>query len=178
MKKLVLSVLCLWIGLSAYSQSVLQIDFGSSYEYVKSKLEERVGEFSVIENNGKLYTGDISVGDFPFHLSIFEFQKSGKSTWFNYADFQRLYPLSDSKTAIQDREYLCSLLKEKYHNKIESFKNKDGYICYRFGTDPQDSSCCLGFIILEKGRGNDRKQRLYLHLTYGPIQYIDTSSEF
>lgn len=165
--------------LCANAQSVLGIRFGLSYSVVKRSLEDRFGEFSVHENKGVLKIYDVEVGGFHFKYAEFDFQRNSGLSYFNYASFQTFYSATDIQTARDERDYLYSLLKDKYKNDyVEEYINKQGYKCYRFGTDPVDKNKALGRITLEKSKGKDGKTRLYLLLTYGPIYYLDKSSDF
>jgi hypothetical protein len=180
MKKIILFLIVFAGAMNLCAQSVMGIDFGSSYETVKSKLQERVGEFHFIESSGKLEClSGIALGGFDFDYADFEFQYGNGSSYFNYAYFEKRYTLDAVRIAIKDRDFLFSLLKDKYVSEfVDNYTNEDGYKCYRFGLNPKDKESVLGQIILEKAEGKDGKKRLYLCLRYGPIYYIDKASDF
>lgn len=174
-KAFILSMLL--VPLFLYSQSVLGIKFGSNYNSVKQALEDRYGKYSVYEDNGNLRVYDLAVGDYKFDSGKFEFQRNGGNTYFYFAIFSEHYSLSNKKEAIRNRDFLFSLISDKYEY-TESFVNDDGFKCYKFGKNPLDNSRVLGLITLAKGVGNDGISRYYLELSYGPIYYISKSSDF
>ena len=157
--------------------TVLGIRFGSSFSTVKSALQSRFGYSSVTEKSGILEVDNPRLGNSMFSLGTFDFQRSGNESYLNFADFQQYYSLKNESSAISDRDFLFSLIKEKYPF-TEQYVNKDGYKCYRFGINPKDINCSLGVIYLVKGLGKDGVKRLYLHLQYGPIFFIDKLSDF
>ena len=173
---LVICILSL-LPVISYSQSVLGIKFGSSYDVVKAALEERFGRYSVYETNGTLKVYNINVGEFPFDSGTFEFQIDDGRTYFYFAEFDERYPLSNKSVAISNRDYMFSIISDKY-DYVESYVNKDGFKCYKFGDNPLDKNKVLGMIILTKGVGNDGISRYYLYLQYGPIYYVDRTTDF
>jgi hypothetical protein len=182
MKDLVSLIVMLFLFCSSTTnaQSVLGIAFGSSYETVKSALVQRYGAGSVEDDNGvlKIYQ-NVNVGDYAFDYAHFDFQRQGSKSYFYFAHFEAHFPLGSSKEAIANRDYLFNLLKGKYMSDyVDSYINDQGYKCYKFGTNPRNNDMPLGYITLSKSVGNDRKERLYLDLEYGPIYYIDKSADF
>lgn len=80
------------------------------------------------------------MGDFEFNYGSFEFQRSGSSSYFNYAYFERRFPINAIKTAKSSRDYLFSLLKDKYEDDyVWNYINDQGFKCYQFGTNPKDA---------------------------------------
>lgn len=158
---------------------VCGIEFGSSYDHVKKKLEDRYGLYNVIENKGNLSIIDANVGEFKFNFLNFEFQREGNRSYFYYSCFSKYFQIKDFATAITIRDLLWNDIKRKYEDiYIEEYENSNGYRCYKFGINPLDSNRVLGLVTLEKAFGNDGEERIYLNLTYGPIYYIDQSSDF
>ena len=158
-------------------QSVLGIPFGYSREFVKEKLEARYGKYNVYDNSEGLKVYDISIGNFTFNVGVFEFQYWNGRTYFNYASFEQYY--SNVASAKNMRDYLYSVIKDKYSSDyIDEYVNKQGFKCYKFGTDPRDATKILGSISIERGYGKDGIERIYLNLIYGPIHNIDRSSDF
>ena len=158
--------------------TVLGIDFGSDKYTVLSTLRERFGHSNVTEENGIIEVENPSLGGFKFQYASFEFQYERGKTYLSNAVFQTNYTLGQESLAKRERDYLLSLMQPKYEKSIENFTNEDGFKCHRFGTNPRDLSKSLGLIILKKGTGKDGIKRLYLILSYGPINYIDPSSDF
>lgn len=178
MKKLVFICLLL-VSVMANAQSVMGIRFGSSIETVKQQLEQRLGEYSVIEDNGTLRISDFTMGDFYFHFGIFRFQYDGSKSFMSEADFAIFSEINDVEYMESNRDYLYSLIKEKYKGDyLEEFTNEQGFKCYKFGTNPLDNSKVLGKISLFQAESRKGTEQLYLRLHYGPIYYIDKSSDF
>lgn len=167
------------IAMAVNAQSVLGIPFGSDYTTTKELLAQRFGKYSVHEDNGTLMLYDFRMGDFSFSIGRFIFQYNGSKSYLNSAEFQTHYDASSTSAAKQSRDYLFSLIKPKYEDDyIEEYINDDGFKCYRFGINPMDDNRALGVVALERGKGRDGKERLYLHLIYFPIEYISASSDF
>ena len=143
MKKFLLIAALLISALTANAQSVLGINFGSSYETVKEKLQQRFGRYSIHEDNGDLWMSKLKMGGIEFDYADFYFQYSPNSStsWFNAARFQKFYSLNDVDTAKRDRDIIFSFIKEKYVNDyIEEYTNDQGFMCYKFGTNPKAKS--------------------------------------
>ena len=178
MKKFVLFAL-LFFSAMANAQSVMGIKFGSSIETVKQQLEQRLGKYSVYEDNGTLRISDFTMGDFYFHFGIFRFQYDGNKSFMSEADFAIFSEINDIENMESKRDYLYSLLKNKYEDEyLEEFINEQGFKCYKFGVNPLDDSRVLGKISLFQAESRKGKEQLYLRLHYGPIYYIDKSSDF
>lgn len=178
--KVIISTLLLFIGCQlSHAQSVLGIPFKSSYEKTKSSLEKRFGKYHVSEDNGKLAVYGLMLGDFPFKTGDFMFQYQGDFTYFNAATFSNWYELNQLDIAKSDRDFLYSLLKDKYADEfLEEYTNEQGFKCYKFGLNPVDDSKVLGLITLHRGAGKDGEERYYLMLDYLPIHYLDKASDF
>lgn len=160
------------------SASVLGIEFGSNKSTVISKLRERFGYSNVTENNGIVEVDNPSLGGFNFKYATFEFQYDNGKTYLSYANFETFYKIGQESIAKSDRDYLISLMKPKYKNSIGNYINEDRFKCYKFGTNPKDMSKALGLIRLKRDTGVDGIKRLYLILSYGPINYVDPSTDF
>ena len=161
------------------AQSVLGIKFGSSYDDVLGYLSQRFGKYNVHKNETGLTVYNCKLGDVSFHLGEFGFQYDNNNSYFNSATFQIHYELSESNAAKDTRDYIFSLLKEKYEDEyIEEYTNDEGYKCYKFGVNPFDEDMALGLITLERAKGKDGKSRLYVLLEYLPIYYLPKSSDF
>lgn len=161
MKKFVLIVL-LFFSAMANAQSVMGIKFGSSIEEVKQQLQQRLGEYSVSKNNGKLSINDFKMGDFHFDFGDFYFQYNGDNSYFNEAIFQCYSNENDVEGMKAQRDYLYSLIKEKYEDMyLEEFTNEQGFKCYKFGINPLDNSKVLGVIRLERCESKAGDKKLY-----------------
>ncbi|MBO4786197.1 MAG: hypothetical protein J5510_03935, partial [Prevotella sp.] len=122
---------------------------------------------------------DFYIGGFRFDSGDFNFQRAGGASYFYYADFQRHFETNNVEGAERSRDYLYSLLKDKYESDgLYEIENDQGFMCYLFGKNPRDASSRLGCIYLSRDKGKDGKTRLYLSLSYGPIYYVDKASDF
>ncbi len=129
------------------AQSVLGIPFKSSYEKTFDALEKRFGKYKVIEDKGSLRIYNFPMGDFHFQSGKFMFQYKGDESYLNAATFSNWYDKDQQEIAKSDREYLYSLLKDKYEDEyLEEFSNDFGFLCYKFGLNPVDSSKVLCII--------------------------------
>ena len=179
MKKVLFITLFLAVAAVLRAQSVLGIDFGSSYETVKAALEERYGKYEVSEVDGQLKIYGLTVGDFHFDIGTFTFQRNGSQSYFSSAEFQKHYSVTSTSGAKAERDYLYNTIKDKYADEyLEAFTNDQGFKCYKFGIDPKDESKVLGNIQVFKGRSKGGQTYLYLIMEYGPIYYIDKASDF
>lgn len=180
MKRVHLILLALFAAVSLQAQSVLGIKFGSSYQEVYDALKERVKSYEISETDGNIELHSIEMGEVKFNYARFSFQRSGKSSFFNAAHFEKHYPLDDVEDAKFERDHLWSLIKEKYADDWadDNLINRQGFRFYAFGRNPQDKNEILGFIFLIRSKGKDGKERLYLSLDYGPIYYLDKASDF
>lgn len=178
MRKAIL-LMCVFVTfpLVGLAQSVLGIKFGSSYWQTKKALEDRYGTDNVAEVKGVLYVFDVQLGNYYFNLASFEFQRDANGTYFNYAEFERRYPVNDVETAKTERDYLFGLIEEKYKDENGSYTNDQGFKCYWFGKNPK-STGALGSVYLNKGKSRGGETFLFLTLEYGPIYYLPKSSDF
>ena len=176
MKRIMFVLAITLLAVTLKAQSVLGIQFGSSYNDVKDKLEIRFGSLNVIEDGGKITVLTPVIGEYEFKSADFYFQRQGSTTWLNNVFIQTWFSLTETERAKYMRDRLADDLGEKYN--IDEYTNKQGYKCYGFGTNPKDDNEWLGVLGLNKDKGKDGKQRLYLTLIYGPIYYIERSADF
>lgn len=179
MKKLLFLfyLVCFPIAMLA-QDSVLGINFGNSYDSVKSSLENRYGMFSVMEDKGTLRVFDISVGDYTFNMGEFDFQYSGSNSYFYYAEFQKNFSVNASQQAKDFRENLRFTLSRKYSVGY-IWTNDQGYKCYNFaepGTDPKENPACT--LIVQKSKSKGGATYIYVTLYYGPHYYLNEASDF
>lgn len=178
MRKLLL-VLAIMVPCLSFAQSVMGIELGSSYETTKSLLERRFGKSYVFEEQGGLVIYNCKMGDIEFNIGKFFFQYDGDKSYFNEANFTMYSSKDDVQNMKGTRDYLYSLLKDKYKDEyLEEFINDQGFKCYRFGSNPKDKDHVLGGIYLTRDKGEDGIERLYLYLVYLPIYFIDKASDF
>ena len=176
-KAILLMSVLVTFPLVGLAQSVLGIEFGSSYQQTKKALEDRYGEHNVSEKESALYVFDLQMGNYYFNVARFEFQRDANGTYFNYAHFERRFSVNDIETAKTERDYLFGLIKEKYKDENASYINDQGFKCYWFGHNPK-SIAPVGVVYLEKEKSRGGQTYLFLTLEYGPIYYIPKSSDF
>lgn len=175
MKKKILLIF-LVISNFVYSQSILGVRFGSSYEDTKKILEARFGT-GIIEDKGNLAIYDFDMGAFHFHSGVLCFQWKEKESIFFRAEFQKWSGTRNVESMKAEREYLKRLIASKY--EIFEFKNRQGFICYEFLGEETDGITIHGEISLERTRGKDNIERLYLFLIYYPIaEFIEENADF
>lgn len=176
MKRFLLIVaLILASTLSTLAQTILGIKVGESYVESKKILEERYG-YKLVEKNGNLTLYDFEMGDIPFQYGVLYFQWSGGTAKFYKAEFQDWTSVNNTETLKSNRDYLMKMLKLKY--AFFEYKNKQGFKCLEFLGEEVDGVTMHGNVTLQRDRGNDEKERLYLTLYYEPIAvFIDKASD-
>lgn len=158
---------------------VCGIEFGRSYDYVKNRLLERYGNDLVDEYKGSIFVDGGNVGNYYFDILMFNFQTDGNNTYFYYSRFIKYFSVDDLSSACSVKDMLWDDVKNKYENIcVEEFTNKSGFKCYRFGINPLDKNNALGLVTLDKEKDTYDNDRICLELSYGPIYYIDKSSDF
>ena len=177
MKRVHLILLALFAAVSLQAQSVLGIKFGSSYQEVYDALKDQFPSHEIFEDENIIRMYRIDNDVFFFDYALFSFQRLGKASYFHLAGFERYYALNNAKKAKEDRDDLWKIIRAKYANdKLDSLINEDGFLCYRFGTNPKSKHHYLGLLFLNKCCVGEKKKRLILTLTYGPISYIDKTT--
>ena len=157
---------------------VCGIEFGSSYDYVKKKLEDRYGNDEVDEYKGSLFVNGGKVGNFYFNILMFNFQTDNKNTYFYYSRFLKYFSIDDLDSACSVKDMLGNDVRSKYQDMFEEYTNDSGFKCYRFGVNPLNENNALGLVTLYKEKDRDGNNRICLELSYGPIYYIDKSYDF
>lgn len=176
-KAILLMCVLVTFPLVGLAQSVLGIEFGSSYQQTKKALEDRYGAHNVSEMEGALYVFNLQMGNYYFNAAHFDFQRDANGTYFNYAKFERRFSVNEVGTAKTERDYLFGLIEEKYKDDNGSYINDQDFKCYWFGNNPKSVSP-LGVVYLEKGKSRGGETYLFLTLEYGPIYYLPKSSDF
>lgn len=181
MKKFYCLSACLWVcSMMSVAQSVLNIPFGMSYNYVKNTLVNRLGESKVLEHKENILISDFYMGDIKFDYGKFEFQRDAKESYFSRAYFEIRLSLNEIDAAARIRDHLFEqYIKDKYADDyINSYINKQNFKCYTFGIDPKDNNKALAVLAISKSKGKDGIMRLYLTLDYGPIFYLNNANDF
>lgn len=176
MKRDILILFALCLSLYSGAQSILGIPFGSSYQTTKECLENRFGGYKVVEDGGKIEVMEPVIGGHEFKTATFYFQRQGSATWLNEVLIQTWFDITETQSAKYMRDKIAEVLSEKYD--VKDYINDQGFKVYVFGVNPKNTDDALGSLYIIKSKGNDGKTRLYLVLYYGPIYYINRSSDF
>lgn len=179
MKKIILLIISAIFSLNGFSQdSVLGIKFGDTYSSVKGALEDRYGEFNVLEDGDGLQVYDINIGAYTFNAGLFDFQYSQGYSYFYYAEFQKNFSVNESSNAKNFREQLRFTLIKKYHFCYQ-WQNDQGYKCYSFSTIQDNVVNSPDVTLLtRKSKSKGGKYYIYVTLYYGPHYFVDESSDF
>ena len=168
MRKLILLLFSICFVSVMYSQEqVYGIKFGTTKEDAKSYLENRVGKYDVVDDGSTLTVYKQDFAGINFNILEFEFEWKGGTAYFNSAAFQKYFAANDVTDAKECRDFVFEKIKKKY-TYYEQEKNSDGFLRYKFGLNPNDSSKVTGMIDLIRSKGNDGIERLYLYVVYFP----------
>ena len=162
--------------IACFSQTILGIKIGESYTNAKKVLEERYS-YKLNEDGGNLVLRDFDMGTFNFKYGTLLFQWSNSESKFYAAVFQYWDSVRDVESMKSLREILRSKIESKYD--IYEYKNKQGFICYDFLGETINNVTIRGSIDLNRDKGKDGVERLYLVLSYYPIaDFIKEDSDF
>lgn len=168
MRNLILFLFSVCFATVMYSQEqVYGIKFGTTKEDAKSYLEDRVGKYDVVDDGSTLTVYKQDFAGVKFDILEFEFEWKGGIAYFNSAGFQKIFDANNVADAKDYRDLVFEKIKKKYIY-YEQDKNSDGFLRYKFGLNPNDSSKVTGMIDLIRGKGNDGVERLYLYVVYFP----------
>lgn len=175
-KGYVIFVLFMMLPMLTFAQTILGIKVGENYTEAKRILRTRFcGRLS--ESSGNLVLYDFEMGDFSFKYGTLYFQWESDNGRFYKAIFETWATPSDQDILKSDREILKHKLESKYD--IYEFKNAQGFKCYEFLGSDTDGITMHGSLELERCKGKDGIERLYLCLYYFPIaEFIDEGMDF
>ena len=78
--------------------------------------------------------------------------------------------------ALRVRDYIYSIYQKKYHSiSIKYHDNKIKY--YVLGENPDKEGYGLVDIDLYRGKNKKGENRIFVTVSYGPINYIDTQED-
>lgn len=176
MRNIVISIMLMITPMLTYAQSILGVKVGESYTDAQRILQARYGD-KLSENNGNLTLYDFEMGDFFFKYGTLYFQWGNDTARFYKAMFQTWTTVNSTEELMQSGEILKSKLESKY--EIFEYKNEQGFKCYEFLGSETNGVTMHGSIELERSKGNDGIERLYLFLYYFPIAgFINENSDF
>jgi hypothetical protein len=176
MKKLVFLFSFLFFASILYAQNgVYGIRFGVTKEEAKAVLENRVGEYKVFDYGSRISVYDQAFAGIEFNILDFNFSWVSGDAFFNSATFQKWFSSSDVDNAKACRDFLFERIKKKYEY-YEEEKNNNGFMCYKFGLNPNDSTRVIGMIDLSRDKGKDEVERLYLVVRYFP--FVEELAEY
>ena len=180
--KYIFSIILFYASCSIFAQDkfmpkVCGITFGSSYETVEYALESRHGEKSPYSTRFSIEYYDFHMGNFIFDNVNFEFQYDviGKS-YFNYAIFSSHFDLKQEKEAKYLLKSLVETLSKKYDviHRVNSDTGNEFYLC---GDDPFEDRYLIA-LNMEKSISNGGDWYFYVNLSYGPINFVSSTSDF
>jgi hypothetical protein len=165
MKRLFLSAFMFLCTYIVYAQSsICGIPFGQSLDVAERLLEIKFGEPYKTTYNSIQYE-DIFYGGYYFDYARFCFQADINGTYFNECVFMSVY--DKFETAKIRRESLKQTLSKSYDN-LSSYKNKEGFICYRCGESPVNDEYYGIFVKV----GKSKTGRYIVAISYGPYDYV------
>lgn len=175
-KGYVIFVLFMMLPMLTFAQSILGVKIGENYTEAMRILRTRFcGKLS--ESSGNLVLNDFEMGDFSFKYGTLYFQWENDSGRFYKAIFETWANPSDQDILKCDREILKRKLESKYD--IYEFKNAQGFKCYEFLGPDTKGVTMHGSLELERCKGKDGIERLYLFLYYIPIaEFINEEMYF
>lgn len=157
-------------------QSIMGVKIGTGYEETEKILKTRFG-YNVVNDKGNLSIYDFYMGDFHFKSGKFCFQWEGEISKFTGAEFQTWENASNVEDIKRMRERLKRIIESKYN--IFEYKNKQGFLGYEFLGEEVNGITMHGEIDIERMKGRDDVERLYLFLIYYPIaDFIQENSDF
>lgn len=169
MKKLMALLVALFFASIIYGQDgVFGIKFGTTKDDVKVTLEDRVGKYKVADNGDYVSIYQQKFAGIEFNVLDFDFSWVDGVAYFNSASFQKWFSSSDVDNAKECREIIFEKIKKKYEY-YEKEENDYGFLRYKFGLNPNDSTRLTGMIDLTRDKGKDEVERLYLIVTYFPF---------
>ena len=162
--------------IACFSQTILGIKIGESYTNAKNILKERYAS-KLNEDGGNLVLYDFDMGEFNFKYGKLCFQWSNSESQFYAAEFQYWESVRDVESMKSLRENLKRVIESKYDSY--EYKNEQGFRCYDFLGKRINDVTIRGSIDLNRDKGKDGVERLYLVLSYYPIaDFIKEDSDF
>ena len=113
------TILLIFLAISnfVYSQSILGVRFGSSYEDAKKTLEDRFGRY-IEEDKGNLTIYDFDMGTFHFNSGTLCFQWKERGSKFFRAEFQKWSGTRNVESMKAEREYLKRLFPSDHPDTV------------------------------------------------------------
>lgn len=177
---LVFISILIFVSASVNAQSILGIKVGESYTNALTYLRARYGKYNPpVEEDGNLFLTNFDMGGITFNYGTFYFQWSmGSEARFSGAEFQKWTSVNDTQSMKRDRDYIKEVLNSKY--TVLSRINDQGFKCYIFTSDEESNGIVMnGSLDLERSKGKNGKEHLYLILTYTPeADFIHHNSDF
>lgn len=177
---LVFISILIFVSASANAQSILGIKVGESYTNALKYLQTRYGYIHPpVEENGNLYLTNFDMGGVTFNYGTLYFQwDMGREARLIGAEFQKWTSVNDTLSMKHYRDYIKDALSSKY--TVLSRINNQGFKCYAFCSDEESNGIVMnGTLDLERSKGKNGKENLYLILTYAPEgDFIHHNSDF
>lgn len=148
-----------------YAQSsICGVPFGQPFDVAERLLKIKYGEPYETTYNSLKYE-DVFYGGYFFNFARFGFQTDVNGTYFNECVFMSAY--DDFESAKVRRESLKKTLSKSYDN-LNSYKNKQGFLCYRCGESPVNDNYYGIFVKVFKAKSG----RYLVAISYGPYDYV------
>lgn len=180
MRNIVIIVICI-IALQVKAQglpSVAGVTFGQSYEQCKAELDNRYngGDSSLQSEKNTLYYYDIMFAGEYFSCAIFYFQSCEYHSYLYYINFQKGFDLDELQLAKKKRDRLLNIYKKKYDYRWSGLAD-NGLKYYVLGHAWDNAD--KGFIVIDcdKTKTVSGKMKYWTNVYYGPINFIDPTSE-
>lgn len=169
MKKFLIIFFTFVFVLGANAQtSIAGVDFGLDYDTAKLILENRFGkcdydsDANTLEFSNKEYAGLFFTG------LRFGFQRTASKSYMNRCILFNYYETAHD--AITERDLFKDIISKKY--VLDSFKDEDGFIFYRGGSNPLDKDK-YGFLIDVVKLNPPAKSKYCVRIYYGPYNYLN-----
>lgn len=166
----ILALCC--VSLQAQPPSVAGVQFGTSYEQVKTILDKRFkGKLYTCKDKELLTYCNIDFAGEKFNFVQFEFEKDAKCSYLCGVFFIKSFNPSKSKDAKDMRDRLFEVYKTKYKFRHEE-TDDDGYKSYALGYNYFNRS--KAFILISTTRF---EKKLYTTITYACKGFINMQDE-
>lgn len=183
MKRLLFTIYLMFVVTFCVAEtlpSVAGVTFGNSYDTCKSILDKRFnrGEKSYHLSASRLTYYNISFAGEEFDYVDFIFQSEGTRTYLSQVQFSCGFSLTSNslEDAKSMRDRLYKTFSEKYEFRW-SGTNKDGFKYYVLGYSPNDDNDGFVVIGVYKAETKGGTMKYWAEVSYGPVNFIDSTDE-
>ena len=148
-----------------------------SYEKTEEILRKSHGQKSQFSDKDEIQYYDFRMGNYTFDNATFYFQYSDfGASYFSEAIFSNHFDLDMRDRAESFMESIAEILAIKYDNIISRYDN--GYKYYLCGLNPFNENEYLIELNLTKSKSKGGEYYYYVNLYYGPVNFVDPTSDF